>query len=140
MPRKSSASAKSLNAAVEKGRRAAIDELGSLQAELAVVEPKRVRAEALKKIVRGFAADVDPAHCATFHGDKFAAVLTAQTEESQIDLARVYTRVGHKAFLAAVSMSLKSLEGLIPAEEERAAFLSKARTGSRRVSTVALAC
>jgi hypothetical protein len=125
--------------AAVKARRAVIDELGALEAELKPLAGKIARVDQIKRLLRGFAEDQPAEQGITLHGERFAAVLTAKTEEASLDLDRIYSRVGHKAFLASVSMTLGALEKLIPIEQERAPFVVRKRTGSRRVSTVSLA-
>lgn len=125
-----------MDAAVEKARKAAIDELGALDALLKPLAPKVARQEALKKLIRGFADDQPADAAVTLPGERYLALLTPKTDEADIDLDAVYKRVGHKAFLAHVSMTLKALEQLIPHENERLPFVTREARGSRRVSTV----
>jgi hypothetical protein len=114
-------------------RRAVVDEYGKLAAELAPWKPKQSRLDELAKIIRDWYADADAETPHTLTGELYQATVTAKGMQTIIDMGAVWRALGRTKFIAAVSVTLKALEAVMPAST-LATVTAKTRTGSRSLS------
>jgi hypothetical protein len=128
------ADAKKRAAEIE-GRPAIVDEFGDLHRELAAVEAKSKRFDALKKLIASWpvADKVDPALGKLYEGARWAAEVTAAENKSKVDVAGVYDALGKAEFLQiAKPPTIEDLKKhLNPVQF--GALVAYSRTGSRHV-------
>jgi hypothetical protein len=122
-----------------KEHKALVDELGSLDAELARLKPKIDRAKWLRDVIAGWYTDEAPEAAMMADGNQYSAIISAMgNKRSVISIAAVKRRLGEREFMAHCSIGLGVLDELLTVEE-LPEFVTSERTGPRGVKTVAKA-
>ncbi len=121
-------------AVIETARAAVVDEAYALEVKLSPFKPDLARLEGLRKTIRGWYADADPAKVFSVYGDTGVATVGACGNETIIhDMASVFEAAGKDKFFAACKISLTTLKEIIdPA-------LASAVTGQRQSGPRSLA-
>lgn len=114
-------------------RAVVVDEIGDLTKELAPLKSKIARREELAKVIRSWAADTDAAQPFSTEGERFSVLLSPKGNETVVNMVNVWTALGRKKFIQAVTVSLTTLKLLLP-EATIASFTSKVQTGSRSLT------
>jgi hypothetical protein len=111
-------------------RRDLVDELGAIDA---------ARAEAIKKEIREvWAADARPTEAMSFSGDRYIALVTARKMEREVNTSKVYKFKGIKWLLQWCKIPVGVVENHV-ALPDRVGMITSEQTGSRSVSTAAIA-
>jgi len=122
-----------------KEHRALVDELGTLDAELARLKPKIDRAKWLREVIAGWYADEKPESAMVANGDKYQAIVSQMgNKRSVISIKEVKRRLGETEFMQHCSIGLGVLDEILTVEE-LPQFIKTERTGPRSVKTVAKA-
>ncbi len=137
MTKKAVSLSRKLAKLIEPTIEALVDELGQLDQEIAPLEDKKKKAEALRAKLRDLYATKPAADGFAAEGHKFLATIGVMGNERSIDsMVDVCTKVGSKAFLDNCSFTLKKLEDLLKPSDV-ALLVSTSRTGAREVKTFA---
>lgn len=114
-------------AVIEIARAAVVDEAHALELILSPFKADLARLDGLRKTIRGWYADADPAKVFSVYGETAMATVGACGNETIIhDMASVFEAAGKDKFFAACKISLTTLKEIIdPA-------LASAVTGQRQ--------
>ena len=112
-----------------------VDELGDLEAELAPLKAKIARAEVIRAAIRGAYKDASPAGSYQAHGERWSTLLSPMGNQSVVDVAALYGRVGAKTFLEMATVSLKAITDKCGAEV-LGLVVSTRMSGPRQLSTI----
>lgn len=119
-------------------RRAVVDELGDLLVSTAPHKANFARLEALKKTIRDWFVDDDPAESFVAHGDNYEATLGPKGNQTVIeDMQAVYDAMGHDAFLKTCAITIGNLEKELSAGRA-AALTAIVQTGPRPLAVTEL--
>jgi hypothetical protein len=122
-----------------KEHKALVDELGSLDQELARLKPKVDRAKWLREVIAGWFVDEKPEAALLADGDKYSAIVSAMGNKRTVtSIVALRKRLGDREFMAHCSIGLGVLDELLTTEE-LPEFVSTERSGARSVKTVAKA-
>jgi hypothetical protein len=120
-------------------RRAIVDKLGALDAEIAELKTKESEASTLRSEMRSWCVLTPAGEEEIYGGARFTAVIGPQANERTIQsIEKVFTHVGQAPFLKSCSLTLKSLKEIVTPDDFEL-FTSQARTGTRPVKTFAKA-
>jgi hypothetical protein len=120
-----------------KERKALVDELGAIDAELALLKPKVDRAKYVRDVIAGWYVDEKPEAAMMADGTKYSAVVSAMgNKRTVISTAAVRKRLGDQEFMAHCSVGLGVLDELLTVAE-LPEFVKSERSGARTVKTIA---
>jgi hypothetical protein len=122
-----------------KEHKALVDELGSLDQELARLKPKLDRAKWLREVIAGWYADEKPEAAMLAEGNAYSAIVSPMGNKRTVtSMIAVRKRLGDREFMAHCSIGLGVLDELLTVEE-LPEFVESERSGPRSVKTVAKA-
>jgi hypothetical protein len=116
---------------------AMVDELGSLEEELAPHKSKLARVEVLRKALRAPYLDADPNTTFLADGERFRALIGAAGNQSYVDGLLLLKLVGAQKFAAAATVSVSALQANFTADIA-GAVTRTAQTGVRRLELIEL--
>lgn len=109
---------------------AAVDELGSIEKELAPLAGRIARAEQLKKAIRAQTPDAT----SEIAGEHFVAVLGPRANQTVIHFPALVKKIGAAAYAKVATVTLKALEEHWPGHV--AAVTSQEPSGSRSLKVL----
>lgn len=109
---------------------AAVDELGSIEKELAPLAGRIARAEQLRKAIRQQTPDAT----SEIAGERFVAVLGPRGNQTVIRFPALVKKIGAAAYAKVATVTLKALEEHWP--EHAAAVTSQEQTGTRSLKVL----
>lgn len=115
-----------------KDRAAIVDEFGDAAAKVAAFKPTQARYEQLAAQIRGWYGDKPADQEYSERGSRYVVTVQPRALESSIDAKGVHKKLGIAKFLLVVGITIKALEAAI-GETEAKTFITKDRTGSRRL-------
>lgn len=123
--------------------RALVDEYGDLSKTVQPYKPDMSRLADVARELRQMHAGLDAAEPIVIEGDHYRVTLGACGMRTAIDdMQAVYDTLGHKSFIASVTITLKALEEAMAQRREPSVCLSslttKTQTGPRSISVVEL--
>jgi tRNA(Ser,Leu) C12 N-acetylase TAN1 len=117
-------------------RAARIDELGKLEAEIAVLKSKEALAKTIREYLRGEVAGFPSEEGALLFGTKYASAIGAAENEREVpDKHKIFEVLGKDAFVSIATLPLGKLDVVLP-NAEKDGLIKKARTGTRSVTTM----
>jgi hypothetical protein len=120
------------------GRAQLVDDLGKLDAEIAVMAPKVAAAKLARELIAGWTEGTPAGKPVAFHGLKFSAFCSEQKNERTIDIAAFRQMTGEK-FFAVATVKLGDADELAKTIPGIAACVTTDRTGKRAITTYAKA-
>lgn len=110
------------------------DELGALEKELAPVQLKLARVEALRKAIRAHFDASPPALSFEARGEHFVVMVGPRAVQRSINVAKLIKAIGLKLYAAIATVTLKNLEDNVACGVV-AEVVSSAHTGARSLKT-----
>ena len=118
---------------------AVVDELGRLGEEIAGYKPWKERSDQLRAKILSWYEESPAEESFVVEGQTHTVVVSERSRARRIrSMPKLFKRLGEKLFLELATFALKHVDDHIPVTE-RKAYLSEARTGSRKLKCVAKA-
>lgn len=117
-------------------RAAIVDEIGDLESLLAPLKPKQARLDALRTELRASYDDAPGAEAFRADGTRYFVMVGERGDQTVVDTAKLYKRIGWKAFLVLANVTVKALWAL-PKEVQAECKSTSENTGPRPLKVLA---
>jgi hypothetical protein len=115
-----------------------VDELGAIEskllAKLAAMAPDEAIADAHRRTIEAWTADVPAEQAIVYGGKLYSVMCTARKNDRTLDTDKLQKAVGDTRYLEVATVTLGAFDLLVKEFPEASAAVTKERTGKRTIT------